>query len=263
MLPATTVTDQSAQVANQGNPDLTPYISNNFDLGGEWYTGDEGFVGLSLFNKRVEGYTFLGVTTIPFLQLGIPFEDLTGTQQDALNQRGGPNVATINVSQQVNADASLNIRGWEAIWVQPLDFVFNGLGFMANYTKIKLSTDGRDGAVLAGNVNGVAPSLWNATAYWESDVASVRLSYSWAEGAFGTGVNQQGIGPARLYGEDRGQLDLSAGYTLSSLPSKPQITLNVLNLTGETRRSNFWHDNQVNDYYDPGTTYMVGIRGTF
>jgi TonB-dependent receptor len=263
MLPNTVFTDQSAQNASQGNPGLSPYISTNFDLGGEWYTGDEGFVGLSLFNKRVEGYTFLGVTTIPFLQLGIPFEDLTGTQQDALNQRGGPNVATINVSQQVNADASLNIRGWEAIWVQPLDFVFNGLGFMANYTKIKLSTDGRDGAVLAGNVNGVAPSLWNATAYWESDVASVRLSYSWAEGAFGTGVNQQGIGPARLYGEDRGQLDLSAGYTLSSLPSKPQITLNVLNLTGETRRSNFWHDNQVNDYYDPGTTYMVGIRGTF
>ena len=263
MLPNTVFTDQSAQNASQGNPGLSPYISTNFDLGGEWYTGDEGFVGLSLFNKRVEGYTFLGVTTIPFLQLGIPFEDLTGTQQDALNQRGGPNVATINVSQQVNADASLNIRGWEAIWVQPLDFVFNGLGFMANYTKIKLSTDGRDGAVLAGNVNGVAPSLWNATAYWESDVASVRLSYSWAEGAFGTGVNQQGIGPARLYGEDRGQLDLSAGYTLTNLPSKPQITLNVLNLTGETRRSNFWHDNQVNDYYDPGTTYMVGIRGTF
>ena len=263
MLPNTTFTDQSAQNANQGNPGLTPYISTNFDLGGEWYTGDEGFVGLTLFNKRVEGYTFQGVTTIPFLQLGIPFEDLTDTQQLALNQRGGPDVATVNVQQQVNADAALNIRGWEAIWVQPLDFVFNGLGFMANYTKIKISTEGRDANALSGNVYGVSPSLWNATAYWENNVASVRLSYSWAEGAFGTGPNQQGIAPAQLYGEDRGQLDLSAGYTLSNLPSKPQITLNVLNLTGEERRSNFWHDNAVNDYYDPGTTYMVGIRGTF
>ncbi|HSX63418.1 MAG TPA: TonB-dependent receptor [Pseudoxanthomonas sp.] len=263
MLPNTTFTDQSAQNANQGNPGLTPYISTNFDLGGEWYTGDEGFVGLTLFNKRVEGYTFQGVTTIPFTQLGIPFDDLTPAQQAALNNRGGPGVATVNVQQQVNADAALNIRGWEAIWVQPLDFVFNGLGFMANYTKIDISTVGRDSRALSGNVYGVSPSLWNATAYWENFGASVRLSYSWAEGAQGTGTNQQGITPAYIYGEDRGQLDLSASYTLENLPSKPQLTLNVLNITGEERRSNFWHDNAVNDYYDPGTTYMIGIRGTF
>jgi TonB-dependent receptor len=263
MLPNTTFTDQGGTNANQGNPGLTPYISTNFDLGGEWYTGDEGFVGLTLFNKRVEGYTFQGVTTIPFLQLGIPFEDLTETQQQAINQRGGPDVATVNVQQQVNADAALNIRGWEAIWVQPLDFVFNGLGFMANYTEIDISTVGRDSSALAGNVFGVSPSLWNATVYWEDFGASVRLSYSWAEGATGTGTNQQGITPAFIYGEDRGQLDLSASYTLANLPSQPQLTLNVLNITGEERRSNFWRDNAVNDYYDPGTTVMVGIRGTF
>src|SRR5690606_22958882 len=81
MLPATTFTDISAQVANQGNPDLTPYISTNFDIGGEWYTGGEGFVGLTLFNKRVEGYTYQGVTTRPFRSLGIPFEDLVDSQQ--------------------------------------------------------------------------------------------------------------------------------------------------------------------------------------
>ncbi|WP_310231484.1 TonB-dependent receptor [Luteimonas terrae] len=263
MLPSTVFTDQSAQVASQGNPELTPYLSTNFDLGGEWYTGDEGFVGLTLFNKRVEGYTFQGVTTRPFLDLGIPFEDLTETQRDAINNRGGPGVATVNVNQQVNADAALNIRGWEAIWVQPLSFVFDGLGFMANYTKIDISTEGRDASALSGNVYGVAPSLWNATAYWENDVASLRLSYSWQEGAFGTGPNQQGIPEAQIFGDDRGQLDLSAGYTLANLPSKPQITFNILNITGEERRSNFWYANAVNDLYDPGTTYTIGIRGTF
>lgn len=263
MLPATTFTDQSAQVANQGNPNLTPYISTNFDLGGEWYTGAEGFVGLTLFNKRVEGYTYQGVTTMPFRNLGIPFDSLTDAQQQALNSRGGPDVATVNVNQQVNADAELEIRGWELIWVQPLGFVFDGLGFMANYTDLDIKTLGKDADALAGNVYGVSPSLWNATLYWENAVASVRLSYSWAEGAAGTGPNQQGILPAQIYGEDRGQLDLSASYTLRNVPTQPQLTLNVLNLTGEKRRSNFWHDNAVNDLYDPGTTVMVGIRGSF
>ena len=263
MLPATTFTDQSAQVANQGNPDLTPYISNNFDLGGEWYTGEEGFVGLTLFNKRIEGYTYQGVTTRPFTDLGIPFEDLNETQQLAINNRGGPDVATVNVNQQVNADAELEIRGWEAIWVQPLSFVLEGLGFMANYTDIDIKTLGADASRLAGNVYGVAPSMWNATVYWENDIASARLSYTWAEGATGTGPNQQGIPFAQIYGEDRGQLDFSSSYTLEGVAGKPQLTFNILNITGEERRSYFAFPNAVNDYYDPGTTYTIGIRGTF
>ncbi|MDI9238446.1 TonB-dependent receptor [Lysobacter sp. LF1] len=263
MLPATTFTDISAQVANQGNPDLTPYISTNFDIGGEWYTGGEGFVGLTLFNKRIEGYTYQGVTTRPFTDLGIPFDSLLASQQQAINSRGGPDVATVNVQQQVNADAELEIRGWELIWVQPLGMVLDGLGFMANYSKLDISTIGKDAKALAGNVYGVAPSMWNATVYWENDVAQARLSYNWQEGAVGTGPNQQGIPFAQIYGEDRGQLDLSTSYTLANVWSKPQIYFNVTNILGEERRSFFAYDNAVNDMYDPGTTYTVGVRGTF
>lgn len=263
MLPNTTFTDTTAQVASQGNPGLTPYTSTNFDIGGEWYTGEEGFVGLTLFNKRVDGYTYQGTTTMPFSQLGIPYADLTPQQQGAIEARGGPNVATVTVNQQVNADGTLDIRGWEAIWVQPLNFLFDGLGFMANYTDIKLEPTGKDAARLAGNLYGIAPKLWNATAYWENKVASVRLSYTWADGAAGTGPNQNGIPYAQIIGEERGQLDLAASYTLSWLKSSPQITLNVINITGEERRSNFFFPNAVNDVYDPGRTIMLGIRGSF
>src|SRR5690606_27196693 len=104
----------------------------------------EGFVGLTLFNKRVEGYTFQGVTTRPFRSLGIPFEDLDPTQQVALNNRGGPVVATVNVQQQVNADAELEIRGWEAIWLQPLSFVLQCLGFMDYYPDLVIKPLGKD-----------------------------------------------------------------------------------------------------------------------
>jgi hypothetical protein len=71
------------------------------------------------------------------------------------------------------------------------------------------------------------------------------------------------ISPRRAYGEDRGQLDLSTSYTLVNVASKPQIFFNVTNITGEERRSNFAFDNAVNDMYDFGTTYTLGVRGTF
>ncbi len=263
MLPNTTFTDQSALNATQGNPNLTPYTSTNFDLGGEWYTGGEGMIGLTLFNKRIEGYTYLGTNTLPFSQLGIPFGDLTPDQQAALAARGGPDNATVIVQQQVNANATLDVRGWELIWVQPLDFVFDGLGIMANYTDIDLEAKGNDADQLAGNLYGIAPKLWNATAYWEKGDFSVRASYNYTDSMVATGPNQQGIPYAQLIGESRGQWDLSASYTLSGIRSKPQITLNVVNLTGEERRSNFYWPNAVNDIYDPGRTIMLGVRGSF
>ena len=263
MLPATTFTGIGADAARQGNPNLAPYISTNFDFGGEWYTGGEGFVGLTFFNKRVEGYTFNGTTIMTLSQLGVPYASLSEVQQQQVDANGGYDTFKVNVSQQVNANAALNVRGWEAIWVQPLDFVWRGLGFMANYTKIDLSTVGHDSSALAGNIYGVSPKMWNTTAYWENDVASVRLSYNWQQGAAGSATNQNSIPFAYYYGDDRGQLDLSASYTLANLPSKPQITLNVQNLTKEPITSFFGYDSMVDKYYLSGRTVTLGIRGTF
>lgn len=264
MLPATTFSDPSAELADQGNPDLSPYLSTNFDLGLEWYTGDEGMVGLTMFNKRVSGYTYQGVNVRRFRDLGIPLDALSENQLAALNANGGLD-APVNVRQQVNADATLDIQGWELIWVQPLDFVFQGLGFMANYTDIDLEPKGQEAEQLQGNLFGISPVMWNATAYWENDIASVRLSYNWAEGTAqrALGNNEGGINYGQYFGEDRGQFDLSASYTLASLPSKPQLTFNVLNITNEQQRNYISFPNVPGEIYEPGRTFLVGIRGTF
>ena len=263
MLPATTFTGVGADAARQGNPNLSPYTSTNFDIGGEWYTGGEGFVGLTFFNKRVEGYTFNGQTHMTLGQLGVPYDALNDTQKSQVDANGGYDKFLVDVSQQVNADAALNVRGWELTWVQPLDFALKGLGFLANYTKLNLTTEGHDASALAGNIYGVSPKMWNTTLYWEDYGASVRLSYNWQQGAKGSSTNQNSIPFAYYYGADRGQLDLSASYTLAKVPSKPQITLNVSNLTNKPITSYFGLNNMVDKYYEPGRTITLGIRGTF
>ncbi|MDR6675075.1 TonB-dependent receptor [Xanthomonas sp. 1678] len=260
MLPNTNFSDPSAQTATQGNSNLAPYLSTNVDIGGEWYTGGEGFVGLTVFDKRIDGFTVNGVRRIPFLDLGVAYADLTATQQAAIDQRGGPNAATVDVQTQVNADGTLNIRGLEAIWVQPLDRLFDGLGFSLNYTHVKQESEG-DG--IQAVAVGVAPNLWNGTVYWEKNNASVRLSYAWNDDMIISGANQNGIPDARLMADARGQLDLSASYTLAWMRSAPQITLNVTNLTDEPLRTTFQYPNATYDLYKPGRTIMLGIRGSF
>ena len=269
MLPNAQFSDPSAQALTVGNPTLAPYLSTNIDLGGEWYTGDEGYVGLTLFQKQITGFTVGELTVVPFstlAPLGITFDTLSPTQQTAITSRGGPGLATVNQTRQINAPGQLNIRGYELTWVQPLNFITDGFGFQANYTNVKQSTEGGTGqpAVAVG----IAPVTYNATLYYDNGPASVRLSFVHSDEQISSGTNQEGITGARFWTDATNQLDLSASYKFESLPSSPQITLNVINITGETIRQTWGNDsgafsNAARAFYDPGYAVLLGIRGTF
>ena len=105
--------------------------------------------------------------------------------------------------------------------------------------------------------------MWNATAYWENDVASVRLSYNWVE-----------VGPARW--QQRGRPDLRPVLRRGPRPARPvgqlhavvaavrpQLTFNVLNITNKNTRNYLAFPNVPGEIYEPGRTFLVGIRGTF
>jgi TonB-dependent receptor len=260
MLPGTTFTDPSAQTANQGNPNLTPYMSNNFDIGGEWYTGAEGYFGVAAFVKQVNGFTVQGTNTLPFAALGIPFDSLTALQQTAINNRGGPNAATVTVNQQVNAGGVLTIRGYELNWVQPLSMVLDGLGFQANYTRIYQSASGAGAPAVAV---GVSPVTYNVTGYYDRGPASIRVSYVWNDKQISSGPNQNSVPVAQLRTDARGQWDMSASYELGFLPSSPRLTLDVINITKEAQRQTFEYPNAAFTYYQPGRTILLGLRGAF
>jgi len=263
MLPATTFTDTSAANANTGNPSLAPYLSKNLDLGGEWYTGAEGYVGLDLFQKKLTGFTVNGITTVPFDSLGIPFATLTPTQQAGINGRGGEAAATVNLQKQVNASGQLKIQGVEATWVQPLGRLWqplDGFGYSFNWTHIKQTTDG---AGLPAQAFGVSPNTYNATVYFEKYNASIRLSYVWSAAQIAAGFNQQGIPLAELFTDAYGQLDMSASYTFASLPTTPALTLNAINLTSERQRGTQQFSNATNSLYNPGYQILLGVHGKF
>jgi TonB-dependent receptor len=269
LLPNATFSDPSAQAVTLGNSALDPFLATNIDLGGEWYTGDEGYVGLTLFQKKITGFTVGQLTVVPFAdlaELGITYDTLSPTQQTAITSRGGPNIATVNQTQQINAAGKLRIRGYEAVWVQPLNFITEGLGFQANYTKVEQDPEGGTGqpAVAVG----ISPVTYNASVYYDRGPASVRLAYVYNDEQISSGTNQEGITGARFWTDETKQLDLSASFRFESLPSAPQITLNVINITGETQRQTWGNDttpfsNATRAFYDPGYAVLLGIRGTF
>nr|AQQ74538.1 hypothetical protein [uncultured bacterium] len=268
MLLGLSIPNADVSQVNLGNPDLEPYLSDNLDLGFEYYTGDEGYFGVAAFRKSIEGFTTRQTTLVTFgdlAQFGVTLESLGAGQRDAVLNRGG-NAAPVQLNQTVNASGKLTINGLEFNWVQPLDAIgLPGLGFTANYTFIDQTGEGAAPAIAIG----VPPETYNATLYYENYGVSARVSVTSALGSQGSGPNsnQSQITGAELYGEDYRQVDFSASFDLSDIfgwnEFVPQLTIDGINITEEKRRTNFQFTNAVFSQFDSGRIIMVGLRGSF
>jgi TonB-dependent receptor len=267
-LPGVSFGAPSADQAGIGNPALKPYISDNLDLGFEYYTGREGVISFNAFRKSIQGFTNQFVTTVPFLSLsqyGITYDTLNPTQQTAINLRGGPNVATVQVTSQVNVPERLKINGLEFQWVQPLDFVtklvgVTGFGFNANATIVDQTSKG------AAQAYGVAPRTYNATIYYENHGVMLRVSTTYRKGSQSSGANQNGVTAAALFNDSYQQYDFSSAFDLDkifSISGAPQLTINVANFTNEKLRSYFQYSNATFTQYRPGRQVLIGLRGSF
>ena len=270
MLPGVSFNSPSADTGSIGNPALKPFISENIDLGFEYYTGKEGYVGASVFRKRVTGFTANANTTFPFsylAQYGITYATLSTTQQNAITLRGGPDAANVVLTEQVNASGALTINGLELNWVQPFDFLldrFNldGFGFTANYTLVDQFGTGAAPATALG----VAPHTYNVTFYYEHGPFMGRISTVYNKGSQISTLNQNGIPLAALYSADYKQWDFSSYVDLSKIfgwTHEFQLTFDATNLFDAKLRTYFQFPDATFTQYNPGRTLLFGFRGKF
>lgn len=272
MLLGVAIRNADVSQVDVGNPDLEPYLSDNVDLGFEYYTGQEGYVGVAVFRKGIEGFTQRVSQNVTFADLapyGITLDSLSQAQRDSVLARGGQS-AFVELRQTVNASGRLTINGMEFNWVQPLDFLLEGIGldgfgFTANYTIIDQKGEGAAPAIAVG----VPPESYNSTFYYDNHGVSARISVTHSEGSQGTGPNsnQSGVVGAELFGDDYTQWDFSSSFDFSEMFGAsewiPQLTIDVINIGEEKRRTYNQFQNATYSIFDSGRTVMVGLRGRF
>ncbi len=282
MLPGASFSDPSAITATVGNPSLGPYESENVDLGFEYYTGGEGYVGFAAFRKRVTGFTITELTNhtlADLAQYGIVFDTLSDQQKKVICPpvglcAGDPSSWQVLFQRQINSTSALTVNGLEFNWVQPLDFLLgrfglNGLGISANLTVIDQRGTGQ--AFSSANSTpavalGVSPHTYNGTLYYDNTIVSARLSGTFSKGSQTAVTNQNGIPDAALFSDDYKQWDFSSSLDLSKLfkwGTDIQATLDVINIFEQKQRSYFQFENAAFTQYNPGRQYLVGVRGRF
>jgi TonB-dependent receptor len=293
MLPVLSGGGSGGDSYSLGNAELKPYYSTNIDIGANLYTGGEGYIGFGLFKKMVTGFpsNFSYTVKYPWLaQYGIVFTGNAvgssaynnlrnlaiagGCWSDSLGSNNNPDCVNIQITQARNASGLETIKGIEANWVQPLDFLLKdygleGFGWTANATWVSTKTTPNSAAPSV--VLGVSPFTMNLTGYYENNGIMVRLSYNYQRGTI-TGSNVYGIISGAPYftetrSMDFGTVDLSSSVKLSKffgdLPTDPEATFDIQNLTHALNGRSYMQSPKLMSYsYDGGSLFLIGIRGS-
>ncbi|WP_370980592.1 TonB-dependent receptor [Agaribacterium sp. ZY112] len=267
MYPGTDLTNHLSTgpfLANQGNPNLKPFESDNFDFSLEYYYADGSYASAGYFIKKVDNFIASGTEdrvisgpngplTSPAAAArpGCPAGSVLDPVDACLSQPTDP-VITWQVTTPQNLDES-EVTGWE-FNVQHL-FGESGFGGIFNYTIVD-SDDFYDVDSLTNELalEGLSDSA-NIVAFYEKNGFQTRLAYNWRDKFLLRQTNDE---PTITAAYD--QLDLSVSYDIND---NINVFVDGLNITNNaTERHGRW-ENQIVDYEVGGARYNFGVRMKF
>jgi iron complex outermembrane recepter protein len=233
---ATVISNPVQRDAQQGNPNLKPYTSTNYDLSLEDYFGKSGLVYVGLFHKRVDG----------FIQTVAIQEQINGE--------------TYNVSTYRSSGVS-TIKGVE-VGVQKffdeLPGPLAGLGMQANYTYV----DSQAPSAIAGQtvpLEGLSKNSYNLVGMYERYGVSTRLAYNYRS-SYVVSTSSSGVQGVPIVAASLGTLDFSVAYNITEHLSVIADGVNILNANTEQYYGN--PHNQMN-YLPLNSRYGLQVKYVF
>ncbi len=242
-------TTTSPPTLSQGNPELKPRRSTNFDIGHDWVLDQgRGIVSVALFHKIIRDEVF------------------TYGQTQTLDIGGIP--TPVLVTQARNVADKVSLSGAEIGVTKDLGNLvpaLNGFGVSANATFVhaKYPITLSDGTTTELSVMPQQPrQIWNLTLYYELGNTHARLAWNhlgrlWDD-------RYPNYTPAGFYANRYQQatdnLDLQMSYDVSK---KASISLDLLNITSQGQQYNFGRSQEyLQSAWKLGPSVLLGFSYT-
>lgn len=229
--------------ASGGNPNLQPYLSDNFDGAVEWYYSRNSYVSVDAFVKHVTN----------FIVGGVQNQNINGIVDPTTNTP-----AIFAVSQQVNGPEA-TIHGVELALQQV--FGQTGFGFSVNGTFVGTNKP-YDASILGSSgfaVTGLANSA-NLVAFYDKHGFQFRVAVNWRDSyllQFGQNQNNSQYGSEPTFVNSQVQVDLSSSYDINR---QFQVFGGVTNLNNSTYSTHGRYANQFLDAFGYGRRFTFGAR---
>jgi iron complex outermembrane recepter protein len=270
------------RLVEAGNPDLLPYVSDNFDLSLEYYYAPGSYVSLGHFRKRVDNFLVSTRVQETFEGLNDPYIGAEAEQARAdladegispddqavfqrINENKGEPITTpvraadddplavFDVATVDNLEVG-NVFGWE-IALQHL-FGNTGWGVQANATFVSGDVNpDRDAIGRVFALPGLSDSR-NFSVFYEDHRISARLAYNWRDEFF-SGYGQF---DNPYFVEAYDQWDFIVTWFATE---QLAVFLEGINITKEVQRTYSRYPEQFISGNQYGARYSVGARYRF
>ncbi|WP_157964670.1 TonB-dependent receptor [Algibacillus agarilyticus] len=259
-------------LAYQGNSNLKPYLSTNFDVSLEWYYDEGSYASIGYFKKWVDNYISNETTTGKLYNA-----DNVAYTDPSQGDVGGPGQCPTNGSDVAICDGSVVTGAPEIDWTitTPVNkesasvngievalqhlFADTGFGLQTNFTIVDGDVEFDVSSVEEQtSLTGLSDSA-NFVAFYDQNGFQVRVAYNWRD-EFLAYVGQLRSPGEPVYTETYGQFDANASYDIND---NFTVFVEALNLTDETLRQHGRFDNQLVSAQAFGARFNVGLRGKF
>jgi iron complex outermembrane recepter protein len=270
------IAGNNKQVA-AGNPSLTPFKADAFDLSFEWYFAKDSLLGIALFYKDIASFVQTLRATGPFSSNPLGLDDSVGIAVCDAQLPGAfdPNNATDVANCLADWQFSLprntpggELTGVEISYQQPFTFLpgfWSNFGTLLNFTYVEseilyLNADGT--AAFGGekqDLTGLSKNAANATLYFDNGTFSARVSAAYRDEYLTTAPGRNGNDVEGT--AESTTVDFAASYSLNE---NFTLTLEGLNLTDEFQDQAVDSlGNRLSYFHHTGRQYFVGGRYRF
>lgn len=234
----------NAVVANGGNPQLKPFLSDNVDVSTQWYYAPNSYISGDAFLKTVSDFIVNGSTQHTFNGIG----------------PGGTNI-DYTLTQPINGPTA-NVYGFELA----LQHVFGdtGFGFQLNGTVVGTNKpfNPMDTSVSGFAVTGLADSA-NFVGFYDKDKLQARVAVNWRDSYldhFGQLQNNSKFGTEPTFVNAAWDVSFTTSYDITD---QTTVYFEAMNLTNATYSTHGRFQNQVLDVVDYGRRFIAGVHFKF
>jgi iron complex outermembrane receptor protein len=220
-----------------GNPNLKPVRSTNFDYDVEWYFAPKSMFSAGVYYMNFDSYVTYGSFDATFYN------------------QSQKQYTVYSMSAPVNTTAEL--KGIELNYIQALGY---GFGVNANYTFADGRETGKAPNSACANTGdchmiGNSKNAYNLGAYYENDLFSARVNYSYRS-SFLNGLDRH----SAIYQDGVGTVGLSLNYNVTK---NVALTFEGKDLNNPVLKSYATTPDQPRAFYTNGAQYYFGVRGNF
>jgi iron complex outermembrane receptor protein len=230
-----------ALVATGNNPDLLPYLSDNLDLGAEWYYAPNDYLSVDGFFKHVSQF---------------PVNQTIITTINGVTDPTTGQIAKWAETTFLNGPTA-DVRGLEVGWQQML---WGGFGLQVNGTIVGTNAPyNRYALTNVFAVTGLSNSA-NFVGFYQHRGFQARVAVNWRGeelNAFGQAQNNSQFGTEPTYVNAQTEVDFSTSYDINSHLS---VFFEGLNLNDGVYSTHGRFSNQVLDVVEYGRSFTMGVR---